>query len=124
MTNIRHYIDLVESAGREGADDDRRWQPREIALKDGRTTVIHAFDDWEENCITVYATIGDVTVAEGKFDPERNYFRGIEVSPTFRRIGLATAIYDYIDSQGYHIQPSNNVQPDGQKFWASRRNRS
>jgi GNAT superfamily N-acetyltransferase len=99
--------------------DDIELLSQEFPLKNGHTIVVHAFPDFDDNCISVYATIDGETVAEGKFDPNRNYFRGIEVKPEFRRQGIASAIYDYISDAGYDIQPSNNVLPDGQMFWAA-----
>jgi Acetyltransferase (GNAT) family len=96
---------------------------QEFLLKNGNTVVVHSFNDFEENCLSVYATVDGELVAEGKFDPERQYFRGIEVKSEFRRQGIASAIYTYITDAGYEIRPSNNVLPDGLMFWATWNNR-
>lgn len=112
----------------EGADPDdeleeeRQWLTEEFSLKDGRMAVIQAFDDNDnEGSVTVYVTVDSVTVAEGKYDPDRGYFRDIKVDEAFRRQGIATTIYDYIENQGFVVKPSNNVQADGVKFWNTRR---
>lgn len=112
---MRDIINLCEDHSDEPRPD------MSFTLKDGRELVVHSFDDYEESCISVYATVDVETVAEAKFDPDRSYFRGVEVTPQYRRQGVASAIYAYIEAQGFTIRPSNNVQPDGQKFWASRK---
>jgi len=45
----------------------------------------------------------------------------IVVVEKFRRLGIATAIYDYFGSLGYRVVPSDDVKPDGQAFWKSRK---
>ena len=92
-----------------------------VVLKDGREAVVHSFADYEEACLSVYVTIGPDSVAEAKFDPFRGYFRGVEVQAAYRRLGIASAMYSYIEQAGYQVSPSNNVQPDGERFWAGRK---
>lgn len=44
----------------------------------------------------------------------------IVVSEKYRRRGIATAVYDYFQSLGYKIVPSDSLKPDGLEFWKSR----
>lgn len=44
----------------------------------------------------------------------------IVVAQQFRRKGVATAVYDAFADMGFRVVPSDDVRPDGQRFWASR----
>lgn len=47
----------------------------------------------------------------------------VGVNPEFRRRGLATALYNYIENQlGYKLAPNWALTPEGETFWAARQN--
>jgi GNAT superfamily N-acetyltransferase len=70
----------------------------------------------------VFAVIDGKQVGRLTFDVGSNHVRGVEVDADYRRQGIATALYDYVENElGYHITPSKYLEPDGQKFWAARR---
>lgn len=93
----------------------------ETALKSDIS--IQHFKDNDDglNCIIVLAHYNGEFAGEGKFDLDRHIFRGIDVDPQFRRKGVATAIYDYVNSLGYEVNPSSIQTPDGNAFWNARR---
>jgi GNAT superfamily N-acetyltransferase len=41
----------------------------------------------------------------------------------YRKQGIARTIYDYIEKLGFKIEISNELTPDGQAFWKSRKNK-
>lgn len=84
-------------------------------------TISH-FDDSDDglNCISVHATLDGKFVGEGKFDIDGGFFRNIEILPEYRRMGVASAIYDYVESLGHSIQPSPLLTADGAAFWKKR----
>ena len=70
--------------------------------------------------IDVTAEINGKIVAWGKYSSDENSFRGIEVKKEYRRMGIASAIYDYMKDKGYYVRPSDNLEPDGEAFWKNR----
>jgi len=47
---------------------------------------------------------------------------GVKVEPKFRRQGVATAIYDFLDSIGLNPQPTDGwMEEDGKAFWKNRK---
>ena len=45
----------------------------------------------------------------------------LSVEKKYRRKGLATAMYDFADSEGHNLTPTNSLQPDGKEFWKNRK---
>jgi GNAT superfamily N-acetyltransferase len=45
----------------------------------------------------------------------------VEVDERYRGQGIAAAMYDYAKSQGYTIEKSSNLTPDGDHFWNKNR---
>lgn len=108
----------------------RQWmnlfEGKQFLTKDGRPITINHFVDDEESTdyyeiIDVYAQVDGDTVGSGKFDTDEGSFRGIHVDDDFRRQGIATAIYDYVENYIGYVRPSQHLEPDGELFWAARR---
>lgn len=60
--------------------------------------------------------IGAATITKNK-----NYIDSISINPYFRRKGLATHIYNYIENdQNIKLKPSYLLLSDGEKFWKNR----
>lgn len=60
--------------------------------------------------------IGFVLILE-----KSKYIENIEISSEFRRKGIASYIYDYIeDDLGILLEPSKNQFTDGKLFWKNR----
>ncbi len=110
------------------------FEDKSYRLKDGRSVIVKISTDYEETrygdddefelseeMLDVTAYLGHNAVGHGKFDVEAGSFRGIEVFEKYRRMGVATAMYDELKRLGYHVRPSDNLEPDGEKFWAARR---
>jgi len=74
----------------------------------------------DDPIICIYATIDGETVGHGNFDPNEGYFRGVETIREYRRNGVATAMYDYLDSLGLRPRASDHQEPDGVAFWNAR----
>ncbi len=103
---------------------------KEFKTKDGRPIRVwyeeHDPDNEEGSIIVydpnwdVYAEVDGKVVGSGWFTDD--HFCGVHVSEKYRRLGIATALYDYMDVLGYYVQPSPNGQePDGEAFWAARK---
>lgn len=109
------------------------WTPTEYppatkTLKDGRSIIVQAYEEMSEDhdeervFINVYAQLDGKTIGSMLFDNEDQHVRGVSVNEKFRRLGVATALYDYLDGiMGYPIRPSQYLEPDGEAFWANRR---
>lgn len=121
---MRDLISLVESFQDEYEDDreEREFPVTTARLKDGREITIKSLESFDDglHCLEIFAEIGDELVGDGKYDMDRGEFRGIEVPKPFRRLGVATAIYDYVENLGMNVKPSPYLQPDGVKFWDNR----
>lgn len=87
-----------------------------------RITHEDAADSTEENpMINVYLWVGDDLAGSGLFMPEESYFYGIDVDTKYRRLGVASAIYDYVEKKLYYrVVPSGSLKPDGISFWKNR----
>lgn len=105
------YRDLMEAE-----------QPYTVRLKDGREITVNHLENFEDglHCFEVFATLDGEMVGDGKYDVDRGEFRGIEVERSFRRLGIASAIYDYVEQLGYDVKPSPYLQPDGVALWTAR----
>jgi hypothetical protein len=55
------------------------------------------------------------------FNEDKSYFEFIKVFDDYRRQGVATAIYNYVETLGYKVKPSHNLEPDGEEFWKNRK---
>jgi GNAT superfamily N-acetyltransferase len=113
---VRKWIDLLES-----------YSGREATLKDGSTVALAAHDDYNEDfeypLLSVYATVDGNTVGSLLFDPEGHWVRGVDVRQNYRRLGVATAMYDYLEHIVGTVKASPHLEPDGEAFWAARRSR-
>lgn len=55
------------------------------------------------------------------YDPKNKIISDINIYPLFRRKGIATFIYDYIEKdQHVKLKSSKQLLPDGEKFWQNR----
>lgn len=92
-------------------------------LKDGREIHLDHVEDNEDDleCLGVYAVLDGVTIGSGKYDVDEGCFRGVDVRKEFRRLGVATAMYDYVKNMGFSVRPSPYLEPDGQAFWSTRK---
>ncbi len=53
-----------------------------------------------------------------KIDSDGNaYSPNVSVSTNFRRNGIASNIYDYVESLGFDIKPSDSRVPEGKRMW-------
>lgn len=99
---------------------------RDPVLKDGTVIEIHHFEDFPESVpayqvFVISASLDGEEIASGRFDVVSGHFRGIEVSEPYRRLGVASAIYDYVEQvMGFTVTPSGHLEPDGQSFWNNR----
>lgn len=117
---MRKWIDLCEA---------RAFPDSVGKLKDGRDVVFkieHSYggeepDDEREPYLDITIYLDGKSIGGGLFDQEDNCFRGVSVKDEFRRLGAATAMYDYMDRLGYFPRPSSDLEPDGQAFWKARR---
>lgn len=118
----RHYTrlgDVVGGFARNSA---------EYKLADGTVLNVTAQrqpsdEDEDATMVVVRAFIDAVEVAKGKFYPDENdsgEFHRIETKPSFRRRGIATALYDHLERIGYTIDSSSNLEADGAAFWSYR----
>lgn len=111
-------------------DTDSQMISESFTTKDGRPIKIwheeHDEDNEEGALIIydpnwdVYAEVDGKVVGSGWFTDD--HFSGIQVSEAYRRMGIATALYDYVESLGCYVRPSPNGQePDGAAFWDARK---
>lgn len=91
-----------------------------VLLKDGSKAEVRMWEGDPEGRIHLWVERDGVELGSGSYDPEAESFVSIDTLPTYRRIGVATAIYDFLASHGYPIKPSIAVQPDGWAFWNAR----
>lgn len=141
---MREFINIVENASR-----DNHYTPLEDLIVDhngggmrkyriektGETLVVSVSptgtDDDGDRLFTVTAYIhtdgsltaignGRVVVADGDA-----YFSNIAVAPDYRRMGIATAMYDQIEDMGYSLDMSpGEVFPDARNMWGYRSGRN
>lgn len=118
---MRKWINLVEGS--------LSFPSKTVTLKNGTTAIISGNEtsepiggtDEEDLFLNVYATIGEKCVGSAKIPYDDNSWRGLSVSDSFRRIGVASAMYDYAEKiLGYTLKPSDGLEPDGQRFWKAR----
>lgn len=106
---MRHWINLITESMSEP-----------VLLKDGSKVILKSWEDDPEGLVHVWIEQNGEEIGSGTYNPETESFTSIEVHADYRRNGVATAIYDFIEGCGYHIKPSNAVQPDGWAFWNAR----
>ncbi len=70
--------------------------------------------------IDVTASINGKIIGWGKYSSDEMSFRGIEVRKEYRRLGIASAMYDYMTDKGYYVRSSDHLEPDGEAFWNNR----
>ena len=99
---------------------------QEAALRDGTP-----YEVWHEDAedstedypvLNVYVKVDGRVVGSCCFDVTSGHVRGVDVSADYRRKGIATVIYDYLEKTLYHdVEPSYYLEPDGVAFWKARR---
>jgi GNAT superfamily N-acetyltransferase len=120
------------------SETEERPEGSAFKLKDGRTVYLHHFVEPledapiedengntvevdERTALVVYAESDGQTIGKLAFDLQLDFVRGVDVDEKYRRLGVATALYDHLEGVlGYETYPSNNLAPDGVKFWAAR----
>ena len=74
--------------------------------------------------LNIIAKYGNKIIGHGRFafDPKTKFgeFWAIGVEAYYRRRGVATKMYDYIQELGYVIKPSDTQSNDAKEFWKSR----
>lgn len=78
--------------------------------------------DKDRGRLEVYDSQGGPAGRVEFYDPNEDRLQEIEISmiivrPQYQRQGLATAMYRYLEQQGYRILDPQEVTPDGQKFF-------
>lgn len=123
---MRNWITLCENSLTP------RFPESTATLKDGSVVELSADetteplgdpdeDDFGETFLHVYAKINGHTIGSAQIPYEDSAFRGLAVDDDFRRLGVATALYDYAEKLlGYKLRPSDNLEPDGEAFWKAR----
>ncbi len=107
---MRKYIDLIESMSEKS-----------YPVRGGEVLIKVRLIG--ENRYLALAFINGEQVAIGEFQSDGSgggWMDEILVFPRFRRLGIASAIYDFFKDMGVRISKSNNVKPDGEAFWKSR----
>jgi GNAT superfamily N-acetyltransferase len=81
------------------------------------------FDDDTGSFATVTARAQGRTLGSVKFFMDGDTLEAdmVEVDERYRGQGIAAAMYDYAKSQGYTIEKSSNLTPDGDHFWNKNR---
>lgn len=140
---MRKFINIVESR-------DSHYEPIEPLYKDKKhgsdrkyrlkktneilLVSVH-FDKKDEDGDMLFTVTPYILTQEGKlkaignghvvaYDAEA-YFSNIAVVPEYRRMGVATAMYDQIEDMGYTVIPSpGDIFPDAENMWDYRMNRN
>lgn len=67
------------------------------------------------------AWLGNKRVGIAYFLPDQKFVEDINIIPSFRRKGVASLLYDYIEEdQKIKLKPSNCLLDDGEEFWKNR----
>lgn len=80
----------------------------------------------EESNTMYFAYLGDTNVATASLSDDGTYLVSMHVEPKYRRRGIATALYTFIEQHiGHALRPSPSHQTeDAKKFWESRAKRA
>lgn len=81
------------------------------------------FDDDTGSFVTVTARAHGRVLGSVKFFMDGDHLEAdmVEVDERYRGQGIAAAMYDYAKSQGYTIEKSSDLTPDGDHFWNKNR---
>jgi GNAT superfamily N-acetyltransferase len=81
------------------------------------------FDDDTGSFATVTARAQGRVLGSVKFFMDGDTLEAdmVEVDERYRGQGIAAAMYDYAKSQGYTIEKSSDLTPDGDHFWRKNR---
>jgi ribosomal protein S18 acetylase RimI-like enzyme len=92
----------------------QKWEPDLIRFPDETDTKVFLVRAMRDGVMIGYA--------EFYFYGERSgSVEDVKVEPEYRRLGVATAIYDYLKGFGLTVEPSaQRIEPDGRAFWMSR----
>ena len=140
---MREFMRIVENVSR-----DTHYTPLEVMTRDqkggsmrkyrieksGETLVVAVMNDGEDDdgdailSVTAYISGGAslTTIGNGRVIVSNGsaYFSNIGVAPEYRRMGVATAMYDQIEDMGYDLDMSpGDVFPDALNMWGYRSNR-
>ncbi len=127
---MRNWITLCENSLTP------RFPESTATLKDGSVVELSAEetteplgdpdeDDFGETFLHVYAKVNGHTIGSAQIPYEDSAFRGIVVDEDFRRLGVATALYNYAEKLfGFKLTPSDTLEPDGEAFWKARMSES
>ena len=82
--------------------------------------------DYDSDGFTVSITLGKECVGYGEFGQSKQnnilFVRGLEVKTEYRRKGIATALYDYVEkTTGKIIEPGDDQTKEAKIFWENRR---
>lgn len=81
---------------------------------------LHEFANIFELNITNFSKLIGLAI----YDKEENHINNVYIHSNFRRKGLATYLYDYIEQdQNIKLKPNNKQLTAGKAFWANRLNK-
>lgn len=76
---------------------------------------------WQNKLITYYIWFRNKQIGYAEILSNQNHIEDIEIDEEFRRKGIATYIYNYIERDlGKFLIPSSEQLEDGKQFWKSR----
>lgn len=77
-------------------------------------------EDYEEIVsFSILASISNEIVGRARY--HNGSVIDVKVNDDYRRLGIASAIYDYIEKLGYDVESSGDLTSDGKAFWDNRR---
>jgi ribosomal protein S18 acetylase RimI-like enzyme len=122
-SDMRHILSQIRTLTGEPLLTESGDHTSSVALKGGLTLDL-SIRQRRSGRYTFTGAINGESAVTGEFQRETFGDKGsveeIVVSPKFRRIGVATAVYDAFTEMGFRVVPSDDVRPDGQRFWSSR----
>jgi hypothetical protein len=77
---------------------------------------------FDENNTMYFAYLGDTNIATASLSDDGSYLVSVHVEAPYRRKGVSTALYDFIERHiGHPLKPSPRYQSeDAKKFWGNR----
>lgn len=133
--NMREMIALTTTPVQESINFfESKVIRRSASLKDGSEIALEAYrwhpdltrfpGEEKTKVILFRALSGNKLIGYAEFylyGDQSGSVEDVHVEPEYRRVGVATAIYDFIESVGLHVEPSKNrMEPDGRAFWKGR----
>ena len=97
-------------------------------LRDGSTLTLEVYRHPKSGGIRITAAVDGVPAGRAVFDEgmdayhARDFATSVEVSPGYRRRGVASAMYDAVEQlTGLPVRPASAQSPDARAFWNARR---